>query len=137
MRRSIAGHEFVGEIVERETRSGTSTSATRSWCHSLLPAWNATIASVAKHRDAPKASCMGTVGLQTPLMVARLNTCTAHWQTRPLSRPPSGIPEEMMVLMADIFLTGYFAASRFLKNLNQRDRDEYTAVVVGCGPVGI
>jgi threonine dehydrogenase-like Zn-dependent dehydrogenase len=52
-------------------------------------------------------------------------------------KAPSGIPEEMLVLMADIFPTGYFAASRFLKNLNQRDRDEYTAVVVGCGPVGI
>ena len=48
-----------------------------------------------------------------------------------------GIPEEMLVLMADIFPTGYFAASRFLKNLPQRDRDEYTAVVIGCGPVGI
>ena len=52
-------------------------------------------------------------------------------------KTPSGIPEEMLVLMADIFPTGYFAAARFLKNLNERDRNEYTAVVVGCGPVGI
>ena len=43
----------------------------------------------------------------------------------------------MLVLMADIFPTGYFAASRFLKNLPQRDRDEFTTVVIGCGPVGI
>lgn len=49
----------------------------------------------------------------------------------------TGIPEEMLVLMADIFPTGYFAAARFLKNLPQRDRDEYTTVVIGCGPVGI
>lgn len=47
------------------------------------------------------------------------------------------IPEEMLVLMADIFPTGYFAAQRFLKDLPQRDRDEYTTVVIGCGPVGI
>lgn len=39
--------------------------------------------------------------------------------------------------MADIFPTGYFAASRFLKNLSQRDREEFTTVVIGCGPVGI
>jgi len=39
--------------------------------------------------------------------------------------------------MADIFPTGYFAAQRFLKGLNDRDRKEYTAVCVGCGPVGI
>lgn len=43
----------------------------------------------------------------------------------------------MLVLMADIFPTGYFAASRFLKNLSDRDRKEHTAVVIGAGPVGI
>lgn len=52
-------------------------------------------------------------------------------------KTPSNIPEEMLVLMADIFPTGYFAASRFLKNLNERDRKEYTVVCVGCGPVGL
>lgn len=50
---------------------------------------------------------------------------------------PHDIPEEMLVLMADIFPTGYFAASRFLKDLNARDRKEFTAVCIGCGPVGI
>lgn len=43
----------------------------------------------------------------------------------------------MLVLMADIFPTGYFAASRYLKNLSARDRKEFTVVCVGCGPVGI
>lgn len=50
---------------------------------------------------------------------------------------PSGIPEEMLVLMADIFPTGYFAAARFLKDLPARDRKEYTVACIGCGPVGI
>lgn len=50
---------------------------------------------------------------------------------------PHNIPEEMLVLMADIFPTGYFAASRFLKNLTERDRKEFTVVCVGCGPVGM
>jgi len=52
-------------------------------------------------------------------------------------RAPTTIPEEMLVLMADIFPTGYFAAARFLKDLPKRDQDEYTVVAVGCGPVGI
>lgn len=43
----------------------------------------------------------------------------------------------MLVLMADIFPTGYFAAARFLKDLEPRDQDEFTTVVIGCGPVGI
>ena len=43
----------------------------------------------------------------------------------------------MLVLMADIFPTGYFAASRFLKDLPERDRKEFTVVCIGCGPVGV
>jgi len=39
--------------------------------------------------------------------------------------------------MADIFSTGYFAASRFLKDLEPRDREEFITVVIGCGPVGL
>ncbi|KAG4427849.1 hypothetical protein IFR05_016667 [Cadophora sp. M221] len=49
---------------------------------------------------------------------------------------PGGIPEPMLALMADIFPTGYFAASRFLKNLSPEDRKSTVAVAVGCGPVG-
>ncbi|KAJ9602992.1 hypothetical protein H2200_012287 [Cladophialophora chaetospira] len=52
-------------------------------------------------------------------------------------RAPDTIPEQMLVLMADIMPTGYFAASRFLKDLPAERRDEMTAVVIGCGPVGI
>lgn len=48
-----------------------------------------------------------------------------------------GVPEDLLVLMADIFPTGYFAASRFLKNLEPRDREQFTTVVIGCGPVGL
>ena len=54
-----------------------------------------------------------------------------------LVKAPTNIPEEMLVLMADIFPTGYFAAARYLKDLEERDRKEFTAVVIGCGPVGI
>ena len=52
-------------------------------------------------------------------------------------RVPEGIEERALVLMGDIFPTGYFAAARYLKDLNERDRKEFTAVVVGCGPVGV
>lgn len=43
----------------------------------------------------------------------------------------------MLVLMADIMPTGYFAASRFVKDLPLERRSQMTAVVIGCGPVGI
>lgn len=49
----------------------------------------------------------------------------------------TGILEEQLVFMADIFPTGYFAAARFLKDLSPRNRDEFTTVFIGWGPVGI
>lgn len=42
----------------------------------------------------------------------------------------------MQVLTVDVFLTGYLAASRFLKDLPQTQEDT-VAVVLGCGPIGI
>ena len=45
--------------------------------------------------------------------------------------------DKVLVLMADIFPTGYFAASNVLKSLSQDERDSSVTVVVGCGPVGL
>lgn len=39
--------------------------------------------------------------------------------------------------MADVISTGYFAASRFVKGLPEAQLESTTAVVLGCGPVGI
>jgi threonine dehydrogenase-like Zn-dependent dehydrogenase len=54
-----------------------------------------------------------------------------------LIKAPDSIPNEMLVLMADIFPTGYFAASRYLKDLSPEEAESTVAVVIGCGPVGI
>ncbi|KAF9698217.1 hypothetical protein EKO04_003949 [Ascochyta lentis] len=50
---------------------------------------------------------------------------------------PTTVPRELLVLMADIFPTGYFAASRFLKNLEPAEQESTVCAVVGCGPVGL
>ena len=54
-----------------------------------------------------------------------------------LVKAPTSIPNAMLVLMADIFPTGYFAAARFLKQLPPAEANSTVAVVIGCGPVGI
>ncbi|KAM0713416.1 hypothetical protein Q7P37_010378 [Cladosporium fusiforme] len=50
---------------------------------------------------------------------------------------PTSIPEHMAVLMGDIFPTGYFCASKFLKQIPASEAATTHTVVVGCGPVGI
>lgn len=50
--------------------------------------------------------------------------------------PPS-IDEKKLVLMADIFPTGYFAAMNGFKGLDHADIWDSTVVLIGCGPVAM
>jgi threonine dehydrogenase-like Zn-dependent dehydrogenase len=50
---------------------------------------------------------------------------------------PEGAKPELLVLMADIIPTGYFVANNAYKMLNDEERKDATAVVIGCGPVGL
>jgi threonine dehydrogenase-like Zn-dependent dehydrogenase len=52
-------------------------------------------------------------------------------------KAPEGIQDKFLVLMADIFPTGYFAASNAFKNSTPEQISEQTIVLIGCGPVGL
>ncbi|KAL2832250.1 chaperonin 10-like protein [Aspergillus pseudoustus] len=54
-----------------------------------------------------------------------------------LVHSPQTVRSELLVLMSDIFPTGYFCAARFLKDMSREEAQESVVVVVGCGPVGI
>ncbi|KAI3484954.1 hypothetical protein L1887_51845 [Cichorium endivia] len=50
---------------------------------------------------------------------------------------PADVPDEIMLLTADIFPTGYFVANNAYTMLNDAERKDSVAVVIGCGPVGL
>ncbi|EOD45666.1 putative s- glutathione dehydrogenase protein [Neofusicoccum parvum UCRNP2] len=50
---------------------------------------------------------------------------------------PDGIKDQNLILMADIFPTGYFAALNAVSRLPKNLPTATTAVVIGCGPVGL
>jgi threonine dehydrogenase-like Zn-dependent dehydrogenase len=52
-------------------------------------------------------------------------------------KAPPGIDDKVLVLMADIFPTGFFGAKRGFEQLNKKQISEATVVVIGCGPVGL
>ncbi|KAL8881890.1 MAG: hypothetical protein Q9198_001006 [Flavoplaca austrocitrina] len=52
-------------------------------------------------------------------------------------KAPDEIADNALVLMADIFPTGYFAAHNGFKELTKGQVAESTTVVIGCGPVGL
>jgi len=52
-------------------------------------------------------------------------------------KAPEGMSDNALVLMADIFPTGYFAAHNAFKELTKEQIAESTVVLIGCGPVGL
>ena len=48
-------------------------------------------------------------------------------------KAPQGIADSALVLMADIFPTGYFAAHNAFKDLSKDQIAEATVVLIGCG----
>jgi len=52
-------------------------------------------------------------------------------------KAPPGIQENALVLMADIFPTGYFAASNGFSAFKPEETKDLTVVLIGCGPVGL
>lgn len=50
---------------------------------------------------------------------------------------PSDVPDRLLVLMADIFPTGFFGARNAFKEFTSQQASESTAVLLGCGPVGL
>lgn len=50
---------------------------------------------------------------------------------------PAAVDEKKLVLMADIFPTGYFAARNAFRGWDEEDVRGSTVVLFGCGPVGL
>ena len=53
-----------------------------------------------------------------------------------VERAPRDLHAVALVLMADIFPTGYFAAFNGFESLGEDEVADATVVVLGCGPVG-
>lgn len=54
-----------------------------------------------------------------------------------VAKAPEGVQDDVLVLMADIFPTGWFAVNNAFKELSQEEISESTVVLVGCGPVAL
>jgi len=52
-------------------------------------------------------------------------------------KAPTHIDDKALVLMADIFPTGFFGARNAFKEMTPEQIKEATVVVIGCGPVGL
>jgi len=127
------GHEFTGEVVE----TGTDVKAFKKGDRVVSPF---TVSC---------GSCFYCAGGFTSRCArgklygtAVLDGGQAEYVRIPLAdstlcHAPATIDEKKLVLMADIFPTGYFAAKNGFKSLEQQAIQNSTVLLFGCGPVGI
>ena len=127
------GHEFTGTIVEtgldvKKFRIGDSIVAPFT-----ISCGNCFYCQHGLSSRCEKCLLFGTAilpGAQAEYVRVPLADST-------LEIAPATIDQKKLVLMADIFPTGYFAASNALAGLDPTIVHDSTVVVIGCGPVGL
>lgn len=127
------GHEFTGEVVEL----GSSVKSVKKGDLIVTPF---------------TVSCgecfYCTKGYTSRCAKSQLFGCAildggqAEYARIPLAdstvvKAPSNIEENALVLMADIFPTGYFAAQNAFRGFDKKTIEESTVLLIGCGPVGL
>ncbi|KAF2102462.1 GroES-like protein [Rhizodiscina lignyota] len=129
----ICGHEFVGEIAEK----GEEVTKFNVGDRVVVSCPMCFYCKQGQASRCPKGELFGNSAPANTIDGGQAEYVRVPLAQTTLAPVPDGIPEEMLVLMADIFPTGYFCASRYLQNLGPAKRKETVAVAVGCGPVGI
>ncbi|KAJ5684313.1 uncharacterized protein N7477_000658 [Penicillium maclennaniae] len=129
----IMGHEFMGEIVE----VGSEVKALQKGDH-VVSAFTTSCGKCFYCKQGYSSRCEKN----TLFGCERLDGAQAQYVRVPnaegtVMKAPEGLDEKYLVLMGDIFPTGYFAASNAFKNSTLEQIAEQTVVVIGCGPVGL
>lgn len=129
----IMGHEFTGHVSEvgssiREFQVGdrvvTPFTVSCGECFYCQHGFSSRCA---------KSQLLGSVGL---------DGAQAEYVRVPLAdttvvKAPPGVKDEVLVLMADIFPTGWFAVNNAFNMMSKEEIGESTVVLVGCGPVAL
>lgn len=68
---------------------------------------------------------------------AQAEYCRIPLADSTVSLAPPNIEDHTLVLMADIWPTGFFAAHNGFKSFSPEQIKDLTVVVIGCGPVGL
>ncbi|KAJ5156106.1 hypothetical protein N7492_008909 [Penicillium capsulatum] len=121
----IMGHEFMGEIVETGSAVTTFKKGDR-----IVSAFTTSWGFSSRCEKNTLFGCEVLNGGQAQYV--RI----PHAEGSSM-KAPEGVDDKYLVLMGDIFPTGYFAASNAFKNSTPEQIAEQTVVVIGCGPVGL
>ncbi|KAJ5095730.1 Alcohol dehydrogenase superfamily zinc-type [Penicillium alfredii] len=150
----IMGHEFVGEVVELgsavttiQTGDRVVSAFTTSWYVLDRSQVNPGTGAIADDLESGgcfycKEGFSSRCEKNTLFGCEKLDGGQAEYVRIPnaegsIMKAPEGVEDKYLILMADIFPTGYFAASNAFKNSTPEQIAEQTVVLIGCGPVGL
>lgn len=127
------GHEFTGEVVETGAEVKDFRKGDRVVSPFTVSCGNCFYCSSGFSSRCARGKLYGTVvldgGQATFVRVPLADSTLFH--------APDAIDEKKLVLMADIFPTGYFAAKNGLGGLTPEAVQNSTVLLFGCGPVGM
>ena len=84
------------------------------------------------------ARCINSQALGSPnLDGAQAEYVRVPFADGTIIKAPTGISDQALILMADIFPTGYFGVNSAVEMMPKLDLQDATIVVIGCGPVGL
>ena len=127
------GHEFTGDIVEVGSEVKNFEIGQKVVSPFTVSCGSCYFCKVGLTCRCEKSRVYGSPALEG----AQAEYVHVPLAASTLFLAPPDIPDEKLILMADIFPTGYYAASNALKDMNAAQREQCTVVVIGCGPVGL
>lgn len=127
------GHEFTGEVLEVGSNVETLKPGDK-----IVTPFTVNCGKCFYCSHGFSSRCVECKLFGTPI----LEGAQAEYVRIPLAdttvmKAPPKINEKTLVLMADIFPTGYFAAANAFRNLDDKVISDSTVLLLGCGPVGI
>jgi threonine dehydrogenase-like Zn-dependent dehydrogenase len=127
------GHETTGEVVE----TGSSVKVHKIGDRVVMP-FTVSCGECFYCQRGYSSRCEKSLLFGCPL----LDGGQAEYMRVPLAdatavKTPEGIDEKKLVLMADIFPTGYFAAANAFRGIDKDTIRQSVVVLIGCGPVGL
>ncbi|KAL5395307.1 hypothetical protein PMIN06_004812 [Paraphaeosphaeria minitans] len=129
----IMGHEFTGFVEEVGSEVKTFQKGDRVVTPFTVSCGECFYCTRGFSSRCAKSQLFGSVGLDGG---------QAEYARIPLAdstavKAPEGIKDEALVLMADIFPTGWFAVDNAFKMIPKEDISNSTVVLIGCGPVAL
>lgn len=129
----IMGHEFtgqvvsVGEAVENFTIGDSVVSIFTTQCGSCFHCTHGVSSKCSQ------AFVFGTPGHDG----GQAEFCRIPKADQTLRHKPESVDDNTIILMADIFPTGYFGVTNLLDKIPPQFLEESVIVQLGCGPVGL